>query len=35
LVMCHCLIGIAIQLDGRFGRLYIFVSDESLLDDGL
>jgi len=26
---------VSIQLDGRFGRLYIFVSDESLLDDGL
>ena len=25
---------VSIQLDGRFGRL-IFVSDESLLDDGL
>ena len=25
---------VSIQLDGRFGRLYIFVSDESLLDDG-
>ena len=25
---------VSIQWDGRFGRLYIFVSDESLLDDG-